>query len=86
MFSVIIDDTVNNPNSDDEFKFDGFHREDLGQFSHVEVEEYYESSGSNTDGQNETEDKMEVQPAVTTQEWTKNFMETVIFCHSLSKI
>ena len=68
---VIMDDTVNNPDSDDEFKFDGFHREDLGQFSHAEVEEYYESSGSDTDGQNETEDKMEVQPAVTTQEWTQ---------------
>ena len=41
--------SVNDPNSPvdnifggsgDEFEFDGFHREELGQFSDVEVEEY----------------------------------------------
>ena len=45
-------DSVNDPNSpvneifgesDDEFEFDGFHREELGRFSDAEVEEYDES-------------------------------------------
>ena len=91
---VILDDSVNEPNSlvgeifdksDDEFEFHGFHREEFGRFSNVEVEEYDESNGSDTDGRNETEDEMEVQTTITAQEWTKNFTE-LIFCHSLSKI
>ena len=54
-----MDDSVNDPNrlvdeifgeSDDEFEFDGFHREELGRFFDVEVEEYEESSGIHTDG------------------------------------
>ena len=87
-----MDDSVNDTNSlvneifgqsDDDFEFDGFHREELGQFSDLEVEEYDESSGIDTDGENETEEEMEVQAAVTPQEWTKNFTETNILPFSV---
>ena len=92
VFFVRMDDSVNDTNSlvdeifgesDDDFEFDGFHREEFGQFSDLEVEEYDESSGIDTDGENETEEEMEVQATVTPQEWTKNFTETNILPFSV---